>query len=152
MVKPFRAVGLRAPADRAEKTARTENAFQKERSRIRAANDAKTARLRGLRLEKEAAERQAAAEAAALAPPPARLTRGDAALRAATALMPSGAFVDGQPELTWVLPTEGAGEQVGQRVPRRLAWCVSGALRDGAAFELQLDAGNLALLGWDGAP
>jgi hypothetical protein len=25
-------------------------------------------------------------------------------------------------------------------------------LRDGATFELQLDAGNLALLGWDGAP
>ena len=93
-----------------------------------------------------------AIEESPLAAAPARLARSDAALRAAAALMPSGALVDGTPELAWVLPTEGASEGLGQRVPRRLAWCVSGALRDGAAFELQLDAGNLALLGWDGAP
>ena len=93
-----------------------------------------------------------AIEESPLATPPARLARSDAALRAAGALLPSGAIVDGRPELAWVLPTEGAGEPVGQRVPRRLAWCVHGVLRDGAAFELQLDAGNLALLGWDGAP
>jgi hypothetical protein len=60
--------------------------------------------------------------------------------------------VDEGPELAWVLPTEGVGELLGQRVPRRLAWCVSGALRDGTPFVLQLDAGSLALLGWDGAP
>ena len=93
-----------------------------------------------------------AIEESPLATPPARLARSDAALRAAAALMPSGAVVDEGPELAWVLPSEGASEGLGQRVPRRLAWCVSGALRDGAAFELQLDAGNLALLGWDGAP
>jgi len=93
-----------------------------------------------------------AIEESPLAAAPVRIARSDAALRAATALVPSGALVDGRPELAWVLPTEGAGEPVGQRLPRRLAWCVSGALRDGAAFELQLDAGNLALLGWDGAP
>ena len=93
-----------------------------------------------------------AIEESPLATPPARLARSDAALRAAAALMPSGAVIDEGAELAWVLPTEGASEGLGQRVPRRLAWCVSGALRDGAAFELQLDAGNLALLGWDGAP
>jgi len=93
-----------------------------------------------------------AIEESPLATPPARLARSDAALRAATALAPSGAIVVGTPGLAWVLPTEGSGEPVGQRVPRRLAWCVGGVLRDGAAFELQLDAGNLALLGWDGAP
>ena len=93
-----------------------------------------------------------AIEESPLATPPARLARSDAALRAAAALMPSGALVDGTPELAWVLPSEGAGETLGQRVPRRLAWCVRGVLRDGAAFELQLEAGSLALLGWDGAP
>ena len=93
-----------------------------------------------------------AIEESPLATPPARLARSDAALRAAAALMPSGAVIDEGAELAWVLPTEGASEGLGQRVPRRLAWCVSGALRDGAAFELQIDAGNLALLGWDGAP
>ncbi len=93
-----------------------------------------------------------AIEESPLATPPTRLARSDTALRTAAALMPSGAIVDGRPELAWVLPTEGAGEPVGQRVPRRLAWCVRGVLRDGAAFELQLDAGSLALLGWDGAP
>jgi hypothetical protein len=93
-----------------------------------------------------------AIEESPLAAAPARLARSDVALRAAAALMPSGAVVDGTPELAWVLPTEGASEGLGQRVPRRLAWCVGGALRDGAAFELQLDAGSLVLLGWDGAP
>ena len=93
-----------------------------------------------------------AIEESPLATPPARLARGDAALRAATALMPNGAIVDGTSELAWVLPTGAAGELLDQRTSRRLAWCVSGVLRDGAAFELQLDAGNLALLGWDGAP
>jgi hypothetical protein len=93
-----------------------------------------------------------AIEESPLAAPPARIARADAALRAAVALLPSGAFVDGSPELAWVLPTEGASEGSGQRTPRRLAWCVGGALRDGAEFELQLDAGSLLLLGWDGAP
>ena len=93
-----------------------------------------------------------AIEESALAAAPARLARSDAALRAAAALTPSGALLGGKPELAWVLATEESGEPVGQRVPRRLAWCVSGALRDGAVFELQLDAGSLALLGWDGAP
>ena len=91
-------------------------------------------------------------EESLLAAPPARLARSDAALRAAAALMPSGALVDGTPELAWVLPSEGASEGLGQRVPRRLAWCVSGALRDGTPFVLQVDAGSLVLLGWDGAP
>ena len=93
-----------------------------------------------------------AIEESPLAAAPARLARSDAALRAAAALAPSGALLGGEPELAWVLATEGSGEPAGQRVPRRLAWCVSGVLRDGEAFELQLDAGNLALLGWDGAP
>jgi hypothetical protein len=93
-----------------------------------------------------------AIEESPLATPPARLARSAAALRAAAALLPSGAVADAMPELGWVLPIEWAGEPLGQRVPRRLAWCIRGALRDGAAFELQLDAGNLALLGWDGAP
>ena len=93
-----------------------------------------------------------AIEESPLAAPPARIARADAALRAAVALLPSGASVSGSPELAWVLPTEGAGEGSGQRTPRRLAWCVGGALRDGAEFELQLDSGSLLLLGWDGAP
>lgn len=59
-----------------EKSSRTDTEFQKERARIRAANDEKTTRLRALRLEKEATERQAAAEAAAANPAPlARKTR-----------------------------------------------------------------------------
>jgi len=91
-------------------------------------------------------------EVSPLAVPPARIARADAALRASTALVPSGALVDGRAELAWVLPTEGVGELLGQRVPRRITWCVSGALRDGTPFVLQLDAGSLALLGWDGAP
>ena len=91
-------------------------------------------------------------EESPLAAPPARIARADAALRAATALLPSGALIDEKSELSWVLPTEGASELLGQRVSRRLAWCVSGLLRDGTPFALQLDAGSLALLGWDGAP
>ena len=93
-----------------------------------------------------------AIEESPLATPPARLARSDAALRAVAALLPNGTVADARPELAWVLPTEGASEPLSQRVPRRLAWCVRGVLRDGAAFEVQLDAGNLALLGWDGAP
>ena len=93
-----------------------------------------------------------AIEESPLAAAPARLARSDAALRAAAALMPSGALIDERPELAWVLPSEGAGDLLGQRVPRRLAWCVGGALRGGTPFELQLDAGSLVLLGWDGAP
>ena len=93
-----------------------------------------------------------AMEESPLAAPPARVARAETALRAAAALLPNGALVEGRAELAWVLPTEGAPDRSGQRTPRRLAWCVGGALRDGAAFELQLDAGNLALLGWDGAP
>ena len=93
-----------------------------------------------------------AIEESPLAEPPARLARSDAALRSAAVLLPSGALIDASPKLAWVLPTEGAGEGSGQRAPRRLAWCVSGLLRDGAAFELQFDAGSLVLLGWDGAP
>ena len=93
-----------------------------------------------------------AIEESPLATPPTHLVRSDAALRAALALLPSGAVVDAKPELAWVLPVEGAGEPLGQRVLRRLAWCVSGALRDGAAFEVWLDAGSLAPLGWDSAP
>ena len=93
-----------------------------------------------------------AIEESPLAAAPTRLARSDAALRAAAALMPSGSLVDGTPELAWVLPSEGASEGLGQRVPRRLAWCVRGAMVDGAVFELQLDAGSLVLLGWDGAP
>jgi hypothetical protein len=91
-------------------------------------------------------------EESPLAAPPARIARADAALRAATALLPSGALIDEKSELSWVLPTEGASELLGQRASRRLAWSVGGALRDGTPFALQLDAGSLVLLGWDGAP
>ena len=91
-------------------------------------------------------------EESLLAAPPARIARADTALRAATALLPSGALADERPGLAWVLPSGGAGDLLGPRVPRRLAWCVGGALRDGTPFVLQLDAGSLGLLGWDGAP
>ena len=91
-------------------------------------------------------------EESPLAVPPARITRADAALRAATALVPSGTLLDEGAELAWVLATEGVGDLLGQRVPRRLAWCVGGVLRDGTPFALQIDAGSLVLLGWDGAP
>jgi len=58
-----------SPGDnRAAKVDRTESAFQKERNRIRAANEEKTMRLRGLRLAKEATEREAAAAFAAANP------------------------------------------------------------------------------------
>ncbi|MFZ9218654.1 MAG: hypothetical protein ACO23F_04675 [Candidatus Limnocylindrus sp.] len=93
-----------------------------------------------------------AIEESPLAAPPARLAPSDAALRAAAALMPNGAALDERPEIAWVLPTNEASEPVGQRVQRRLAWYVQGVLRDGTPFVLQLDAGSLALLGWDGAP
>jgi len=91
-------------------------------------------------------------EVSPLAVPPARIARADAALRASTALVPSGAVVDEGSELAWVLPTNEMGDGSSVRPLRRLAWCVSGALRDGTPFVLQLDAGSLALLGWDGAP
>jgi len=91
-------------------------------------------------------------EVSPLAVPPVRITRADAALRAATALVPGDAVVDEASELAWVLPTNEMGEGSSVRPLRRLAWCVSGALRDGTPFVLQLDAGSLALLGWDGAP
>ena len=91
-------------------------------------------------------------EESLLAAPPARIARADAALRAATALLPSGAVIDERSELAWVLPTNEMGEGSGVRLLRRLAWCVSGVLRDGTPFALQLDAGSLVLLGWDGAP
>jgi len=91
-------------------------------------------------------------EVSLLAVPPARIARADAALRAATLLVPSGAVVDEASELAWVLPTNEMGEGSSVRPLRRLAWCVSGALRDGTPILLQLDAGSLALLGWDGAP
>ena len=91
-------------------------------------------------------------EVSPLAAPPARIARNDAVLRAATALVPSGALIEERPELAWVLPTNEMGERSGVRPLRRLAWCVSGVLRDGTPFVLQLDAGSLALLGWDGAP
>ena len=91
-------------------------------------------------------------EESPLADPPARLARSDAARRAAATLLPTDASISQGPDLAWVLPTEGAGEPWGQRATRRLAWCVSGLLRDGTPFALQFDAGSLALLGWDGAP
>ena len=91
-------------------------------------------------------------EVSTLALPPARIAGVDTALRAATALVPSGALIDENPELAWVLPTNEMGEGSSVRPLRRLAWCVSGALRDGTPILLQLDAGSLALLGWDGAP
>ncbi|MFM8915667.1 MAG: hypothetical protein ACKOFY_05360 [Candidatus Limnocylindrus sp.] len=93
-----------------------------------------------------------AVEESPLAAAPTVIARRDAALRAASALLPSGALVDDVPELAWVHSREGADEMLSQRVPRRLAWCVRGSLRDSAAFELQFDAGSLVLLGWDGAP
>ena len=57
--------GVRSNGDRVAKQGRTESAFQKERARIRAANDEKTVRLRALRLAKEKTEREAAAQAEA---------------------------------------------------------------------------------------
>ncbi len=53
--------GVRTNGDRAAKVDRTESAFQKERDRIRTANNEKTVRLRALRMAKEAGEREAAA-------------------------------------------------------------------------------------------
>jgi len=91
-------------------------------------------------------------EESPLAALPARVARADAAIRAAVALLPSDATVGSDPELAWVFPPSAFGEGEGSRTPRRLAWRVGGALRDGAPFELQLDAGSLVLIGWDGAP
>jgi hypothetical protein len=70
-MRPFDA---RSAGGRAAKAERTTSAFEKERNRIRLANDEKTARLRGLRLAKEAQERDAAAAllAAGGAPPAAK--------------------------------------------------------------------------------
>lgn len=73
MVKHLPSFGLKPSVAKTERGSRTDTEFHKERDRIRAANDEKTQRLRALRLEKEAAERQAAAEAAAANPVP--LTR-----------------------------------------------------------------------------
>ena len=64
-MKPLRSVGMRRDGDRAAKAQRTESAFEKERDRIRAANEEKTKRLRTLRLAKEAADRLAAEKTAA---------------------------------------------------------------------------------------
>lgn len=60
-IKPLR-------SNKSSKVDRSETAFHAERNRIRIANDEKTARLRGLRLAKEAAEREAAAAFAAANP------------------------------------------------------------------------------------
>ncbi len=57
----MRSFDARSAGGRAAKVERTSSAFEKERNRIRLANDEKTARLRGLRLAKEAADRDAAA-------------------------------------------------------------------------------------------
>lgn len=91
-------------------------------------------------------------EESPLAAPPARIVPGEGAVRAATGLLPSGTSVDESPVLAWVAPTEEGDELTIGRVLRRLAWCVRGEFRDGTEFEMQLDAGSLALLGWDGAP
>ena len=92
-----------------------------------------------------------AIEESPLAAAPARIAREDAALRAATSLLPSGGSFDAGPELVWVLPRETSG-QTDQRVPRRLAWSITGTQRDGSKVAIYLDAGSLALLGWDSAP
>ena len=91
-------------------------------------------------------------EESPLAAAPSRIAQGEGALRAAVALLPRGTSMDESPLLAWVLPTVAAGEPAVDGVPRRLAWCVSGVLHDGTTVEVQLDAGSLALLGWDGAP
>jgi hypothetical protein len=57
----MRSFDARSTGGRAAKVERTTSAFEKERNRIRLANDEKTTRLRGLRLAKEAADRNAAA-------------------------------------------------------------------------------------------
>jgi len=57
----MRSFDARSTGGRAAKVERTTSAFEKERNRIRLANDEKTARLRGLRLAKEATDREAAA-------------------------------------------------------------------------------------------
>ena len=65
-----RAQEARAKAEKSfSQSQQRENAFRKERDRIRVINDEKTTRLRNLRLAKEAAEREAALIAAANAPP-----------------------------------------------------------------------------------
>lgn len=58
MQKPFGKASPGLSSD--QKYARTEQAFLKEKARVRAANEEKTARLRALRLGKENAERTAA--------------------------------------------------------------------------------------------
>ncbi len=62
MLKQFRhsASGLSSE----QKYERTQSAFLKETTRLRAAKDEKTARLRALRLAKESKERPAAAQSA----------------------------------------------------------------------------------------
>ena len=93
-----------------------------------------------------------AIEQSPLSQPPARIASSEAALGAAAALLPTGASISEKLELAWVHHDDAAGEAVGLRALRRLAWCIHGELRDGVIFELQLDAGSLQLIGRDGAP
>jgi len=91
-------------------------------------------------------------EESPLAAPPAHIAQSDGALRAASLLLPSSTTITEGPTLSWTKPTDVNGEVTSERVPRRLAWCMRGTLHDGTAVEVQLDAGTLALLGWDSAP
>lgn len=90
-------------------------------------------------------------EESPLAAAPPQRARADAALRAATALLPIGAELSPGVELAWVLPSEADGSR-DEPAARRLAWCLTGKDHGGAAFALYLDAGSLTLLRWDGAP
>ena len=63
-------------ADKAHtQSAQRDAAFFKERERVKTLNDEKTARLRALRLAKEAVDKEAAAKAALENPAPVRKSR-----------------------------------------------------------------------------
>lgn len=92
-----------------------------------------------------------AIESAPLAAAPSQPHTASAAIAAATKLLPNGATLDGSATLVWVAPSIGGGDEEDLDAPRRLAWRIRGALSDGSAFGVDLDAGSLVLLGWDWA-
>ena len=93
----------------------------------------------------------AAIESSALAAAPSSLRSASAALAAAAKLLPLGATLGGGATLLWVAPAIASGDEEDATQPRRLAWRLRGTLGDGSPFGVDLDAGSLALIGWDWA-
>ena len=90
-----------------------------------------------------------AIEESVLAPSGAALRSAAEAKAAALALLPVGSSLPFAPGLGWVHLGAAAGDEELRDAPRRLAWQIRAALADGRLLEIHLDAGQLALLGWD---